>query len=361
MMQDSPPSAPPFSFSKRVFTALLIAALFLLVLFVLWKAAQVLLLIFGGVLLAVLLHFSSDALSRWTRLPMRWSLSVVLVLLFALLALFIWLAAPSVGEQFNALQENVRESARALTQNIRDTALGRVLADHASEMQENATSGDAEMWQRVFGLFSTTFGAISAVFIVFFVGIFFAYDPQLYVDGVLRMAPLAKRERTREVFNRIGQTLRWWLVGQLISMAFLAITTGIALRLLGVPLAFILALLTGILTFIPYLGPVIALVPIVMVAFIESPQLALYTGIVYLVIQTVESNILMPIIFHKTAHLPPALTIAGQLILGGMTGMLGFILATPLTAVAMVVTQMLYVEDVLGDKMKDPVEEAPTD
>ena len=82
-------------------------------------------------------------------------------------------------------------------------------------------------------------------------------------------------------------------------------------------------------------------------------------GLLYLVIQNVEGNIMMPLIFQRTVHLPPALSILGQLVMGAVFGVLGFILATPLTAVAMVLIQKLYVEDVLTDAMEEDVEQTP--
>ncbi len=88
-------------------------------------------------------------------------------------------------------------------------------------------------------------------------------------------------------------------------------------------------------------------------------MLAVTTGALYMVIQNIESSILMPLVFQRTASLPPVLTIGGQLILGGIFGVLGFILATPLTAVALVLAQKLYVEDVLGDSMESEVQELP--
>jgi len=208
------------------------------------------------------------------------------------------------------------------------------------------------VWQRVGGVFSTTLGALSGLTVIMFVGGFLAFDPGLYARGVMRLVPLAKRPRAAHVLSELGTTLQGWLVGQIISMALLFATTWVMLWALGVPLAFILALLTGIMTFVPYIGPLVALMPILLVALVDSPTLALQTGALFMVIQNVEANVIMPLVFQRMVHLPPALTIAGQLLLGAIFGVLGFILATPLTAVILVAVQRLYVEDVLGDHME---------
>ncbi|CAN5257774.1 AI-2E family transporter [soil metagenome] len=346
------------TFSGRVVTTLVIAALLLLVCFILWKASQVLLLVFAGILLAVVLRSAADLLMRVTPLTPRWAMTVVLVLGVAGISLFVWGAAGPVSEQFGKLRESLTESIGELNDYLMQREDGEEVVEKAEDMQENLFNG-SEIWKRAGGIFATTLGALGGAGVVLITGVFLAYNPQTYISGFLRLIPIGRRARTCEVVTRLGVTLRGWLIGQLISMAFLFLTTWLMLWLLGVPLALILALLTGILTFIPYLGPLIALVPIVLAAFVEDPNLALYTTLLYLVIQNIEGNVLIPLILERTVHLPPALTIAGQLIMGTMLGVLGLILAPPLTAVAMVVIQMLYVEDVLGDKLDDSVDETP--
>ncbi len=345
-------------FAARVATVLLITSLFLMVILALWNSAQVMLLAFAGILLAVILRSAANLVSRWTPIKGRWALSLVLLLSAAGTAGAIWLAAPRVVTEFRELQSNLSASVDNLTGEMKRVPGGEEVAAKANELQDNMGDG-TEIWRRIGGIFSNTFSAIAGILIWCIIGLFLAYDPRLYLAGCLRLVPVEKRERCCEVFSAMGKTLQGWLVGQVISMAFLFATTWIMLALLGVPLAFILALLTGILTFVPYIGPLVAVVPILLVALMESPQLALYTGLLYLVIQNVEANILMPLVFQRTVHLPPALSIVGQLILGGLFGVLGFILATPLTAVALVLVQKLYVEDVLADSLEDEVKEVP--
>jgi predicted PurR-regulated permease PerM len=224
-----------------------------------------------------------------------------------------------------------------------------MLVDQLSSIDEQARDG-GELWRRAAGLFSTTFGALSGLLIVVIIAVFLAYSPAMYRDGFIRLVPPSYRGRAGDVLDGIGHTLRWWLVGQLISMAVLFVSTWVMLTLLGVPLAFILALITGLLTFIPYLGPIIALLPILALAFLQSPVLAVYVLILYMLIQNVEANVLMPIIFHRTVHIPPALGVIAQLLFGTLLGVLGFVLAIPLMAVILKATGMIYVEDVLGDR-----------
>jgi predicted PurR-regulated permease PerM len=123
------------------------------------------------------------------------------------------------------------------------------------------------------------------------------------------------------------------------------------LALMGVPLSFLLGLITGLMAFVPYIGPITAAVPILLVSFIESPALALQVGVLFLAIQTIEDNVVVPLVFQRTVELPPALLITGQLALGAIFGILGIIFATPLTALAKVLVKELYVADTLDDPM----------
>ena len=332
-------------------------ALYFLVGLTLGMAAQVLLLIFAGVLLSVVLRIGADFFVRFTRMPPRWALSLVIVLSLVILGLTVWVSAPKVFAQFVELRENLYQSVAELRERWVETAGGGRVVEHVEQSMD--TFDFTHIWERASGVFSTTVGAISGMIIFLIIGVFLAYSPQLYVSGLLRLIPLEKRPRACEVITALGVTIKGWLMGQIISMALLFLSTWLMLWLLGVPLAFILGLLTGVLIFIPYLGPVIAFVPIVLVAFVASPTLALYVTILYLIIQNLEANVIMPLVFQRTVQLPPVLTIAGQLALGSLLGLLGFILATPLTAVAMVIVRMLYVEDVLGDDLREDVQQYP--
>jgi predicted PurR-regulated permease PerM len=134
----------------------------------------------------------------------------------------------------------------------------------------------------------------------------------------------------------------------------IGVLTALGLWLLGVELALTLGLLAALLTFIPNLGPVLALVPAVLLALMHSPTRALYVTLLYLAIQTVESYVLTPLVQRRTVSLSPALTITAQVALGVLLGGLGLVLATPLTILLLVLIQMLYIEDTLGDSVKVP-------
>lgn len=350
------PQYPVPSLARKAFTVTSVVIVTVLLVLLLWRALEVLLLLFAGVLIAVLLRFMSGAISRNTPLNDMWALSLVLALLVGLSAAAVWVVGPDVAVEFQALGSNLQESFDDLNELFRRNALGAWALDNMPKLDPERAQA---LWTRIGGIGATVVGAITGFFIVFFVGVFLAYNPRLYVEGLMRLVPLTRRARAAEVLDRVGITLRWWLLGQLISMIMLWLSTWLVLYLLGVPLAFILGLLTGLLTFIPYLGPLIALIPIAMVSFLHSPITGLMAVGGFLVIQNIEGNVLMPIVFEKTVSIPPALTVISQILMASLMGMLGVLLATPLVAVGLVLVRMLYVEDTLGDSLDRPLSHEP--
>lgn len=338
----------------RFWSLFFLTVLLVLFLLLLWRAVSVLLLLFAGGLIAIALRFVSDFFSNLSGMGPRLSLSLVLFVLLGAGTVGGVLGAPVILRQVQELGSNLRESVEEVEEWVQQSERGQAVIDWIGTGAEDG--GNREIWGRVAGFFKMTFGAITAFLLTLVVGIFFAYNPGLYVRGFLRLIPMQKRQRGGEILKEMADTLRWWMMGQMISMVVLAVSTWLTLLILGVPLAFILGLLTGLLTFIPYLGPLIALVPILLIAFVESPNLMLWVLVIYMIIQNLESNVLMPIIFQKTVHLPPVLTIVAQILLGAIFGFVGIVLATPLMAAGIDLVKMIYVQDVLGDTMDEPID-----
>jgi predicted PurR-regulated permease PerM len=203
---------------------------------------------------------------------------------------------------------------------------------------------------QVTGLASRASGFLVGMVIVLFVGIYTALEPDLYQRGIVLLVPLEKRERAREVITAVGYNLRWWMLGQLFSMAVVGMLIGLGLWWLGVPLALTLGLLAGAAELVPNVGPVVAAAPGVMVALANDGKFAIYVIVLYVVVQFVESYLLMPLVQRSVVWLPPAVTILAIVLLGIASGLLGVLVAAPLTVTIIILVKMLYVEDLLGDR-----------
>lgn len=336
----------PVPLSRYTHLVLLITLIVLLLL-LFWYAIDVFLLIFAGILLAIFLCALSDWLSQHAPLSRGWSLAIVVIVLVSVIGLFGWLLAPSLAEQIDELSQTLPRSIQKLRQSVEQYGWGRRILDRTPSF-EDLMPDKSDVLAKATGVFSTTFGLIVNVVVILFVGLYLAVNPKLYKEGFVHLFPLRKRQRISEVLDAVGSTLRWWLLGKVIAMILIGSLTTAGLWLLDVPLALTFGVLSALFTFIPNIGPPLAILPAILLALTVSPTRALYVLLLYLVIQTVESYLLTPLLQQRVVSLPPALTISAQILMAVLLGGLGLALATPLTAVSLVLVKMLYVEDVLN-------------
>jgi predicted PurR-regulated permease PerM len=344
---EPPPGTPAVTagFVRRTLAVVAIAAAATVVLLALWQASTIVLVTFGGVLLGIFLLALRDGLAHHTPLSEGWALAVVVAALLAITGLGAVLAVPPLVAQYEEAVERLPEVVERVESFLQQHAWGR-------QLLERLEDGGGDPGGVAAGVAGILGGALQAFlyWIAFlFIGLYVAIHPRLYAHGLVGMVPRDKRARTREVLAEIDHILRWFLVARALAMVFVGVSTGIMLTLLNVPMAFLLAVVAGMLTFIPYLGPIIAAVPITLVALVEGPDRALYTLAAYTVIEQIEGNVFEPLVLKRIVHLPPVVTVVSQLLGGALFGMLGVALATPAAAVGKVLWARVYREDVLGD------------
>lgn len=328
------------AFLWRVARALGVAVAIGLGLLLLFFGTEVLLLAFAGVLLAVLFRTPADWLSARTGLPEGVSLALVTLLILVALAGVGWFTVPSLIEQAGQFAERATQAVGTLDGWLQGlgVSLERVLPSVQTVVG------------RLPGIVTTTFGVLGSLFVVLVVGIYMAAHPAMYADGLVRLFPIGRRPRVRALLGELGHTLRRWLAGQLLAMAGVGALTFGGLLLLDVPLAFGLGVLAALLEFVPYIGPIAAAVPALLVALTQDPTTALYVALLYFAIQQAEGYLITPLVQQRAVYLPPVLIILAQILMGVLFGLLGIVLATPLAAVALVLVQRVYVEGILGDQ-----------
>lgn len=338
------------SFGKKVLPVIGAAIISILILLLSFFAIDVIFLLFAAVLLAVFFRGLGNLVSRYTKIPEGFAVLLVCVVLLVIFGFGIWLLAPEVAVQIGGFREFLPKAIKTLSQRISEFSWGKLIVEQIPAWDEIFNRIlSSEFLTSVGGIFSTTFGAAANVVVILLLAIYLASEPQTYVSGLIKLFPVDHRSRMREVVGEIGKTLRWWLVGKFFSMLIIGFFTTLGLTLLGVPLALSLGIFAALLTFIPNFGPIVAVIPAVLFALVESPVKAIYVLILYICIQLVESYLITPMIERETVSLPPVLTIFFQIFLGVLVGGLGLILATPLLTVLIVLVKMLYIEDILGD------------
>jgi len=310
-----------------------------------WLLGPVLLLLFAGVLLGVFLRSVATWLAPWTGNRTGVALAIVVITLFVLAVGTSVFLAPQVAVQIDDMRREIPRALDGLRRALERFEWGRALLSEQPAAADVASSRG--LWRGVAGAFSTTVTLTANLVIVFFVGLYLAVQPGVYRDGLVSLFPVAQRSRVAASLDDAAEALRGWLFGQVLAMLMVGLATLLGLWALGIPLALTLALIAAALTFIPNVGPVIAAVPAVLLGLLEGPRTALLVLGLYVAVQTVESYLVTPLIQRQTVSLPPALTIAAQVVLGVTAGAIGLLVATPLAAAGLVLVQKLYVEDAL--------------
>jgi predicted PurR-regulated permease PerM len=321
-------------FTVRVLVALGLAA----AAFFLWKITPVLMLLFGGIVLASVLRAASAPVSRRLRLPHAASLALVVVALLAAILGGLYFFGREIALQAHALQQ----ALAAAYANVEARFGGTPAALKLVEGLRNAISPEAVAnfaRQTV-----TVFGALADIALVLFLAIYLAADPQRYRDGALRLFPLRARADVALALDSAGDSLRRWLAGQLVVMTTVGVAIGISLSIVGVPLAPALGVLSGLLEFVPVVGPIAGAIPGVLIAFAQGPDTALYAAIVYGGVLFVEGNVIVPFIQRWAVDLPPVLALLGIVAFGILFGLVGVLFAIPLVVVIVALVRKLYVE-----------------
>ena len=313
-----------------------------------WLTSQVLLLVFAALIVATILSAFGDLLARLPVLNRPWALRLAILLFLGLVVgVPMLFGLQAVGE----LDDLVRRLP-ALIDNAGDR-LGipdlsqQLLGAWRSAWQDGAVSSIA-------GYTGNLVGVLSSTVLVLFGGIFIALGSDQYRDGLLRLFPHGAQGSARDVVEQSGHALRLWLLGQFLAMLVVGGVTMAGLMLLGMPSAIALGLLAGLLEFIPFVGPIFAYGVALLVALTIDLEMVFWVSLLYLALQQIESNILVPIIQKQTVSLPPALGLFSLVAVGTVFGPLGVLLAVPMTVVGIVAVKRLYIEDVLGKKTSPP-------
>lgn len=307
-----------------------------------WFGRSVLLLVFAGVLLAVLLRAITDFLKRRLHLHDTVALSLTVLLLLGAAGLLAFLVAPHVEQQALMLWQQLPDTVAKARQQLQERTWGQHLLQQLPSF-ENLFSHGQVLAKSSVATVSGALGVIGNLVVIGFVGLYLAVSPERYSRGAVKLLPPHLRPVVWETLGAAGDSLRRWLMGKLALMLFVGVSTAIGLSLLHVPLVFPLALLAALLDFIPNIGPVASAVPAVLLALTISPAAALWVALLYLGVQVVESYILSPLVQGNAVSLPPAILISAQVLFGVLLGLPGVLLATPLTVVLLVFLRRLWV------------------
>lgn len=331
---------------------------FLLSLYVLWQIRQLLLLFFTAVVLATALN---RLVRCFQRFGIKRQLAIALSLLFIVIVvgLFVLLIVPPFIEQFQKLLELLPKVWERLSAELLK------LQEHQSEgkwltslflgngpTQQLKPLGP-ELLKNFLAIFSNSILVILEIFLILVLVLMVLFNPLLYREGFLKLVPSFYRRRADEILTISEEALTSWLVGACISSTFVGLLSGIGLYFLGIKLVVVHALLAGLLNFIPNIGPTTSVIFPIMIALLDDPWKIGAIIILYLIVQNLESYLITPTIMAQQVSLLPAVTLTAQLFFTQTFGLLGLLLALPLTVVTKTCLEEMLLKDIL-DRWKKP-------
>lgn len=340
-------AAPP---KLRIGALLTAAVLAYLLLRLVGTAADVFLLLFLGILVSQFLGAVADGIASRTHVPRRVGLAVAVTLsLLGLIGLF-WLLVPPVIEQTQALIRVLPTYIQAW-----ETKLAQFVT-RVPALQEFWKPGKDTILSAIYNqlrgsfegvvprVFSLVHVAIN-VFSVGVMGLYLALTPGVYREWLIALFPPLHRDLVRDVAGDLGQTLRSFIIAQLIAMFILAVLTAIGLYLLDVPYWLAFGVFTGVAAIVPFFGTLVStILPALFVFGGDGGWFhAFLVVLLGVVIHLIEGNFVAPLLMSKRVELPPVLTIMSVLVVGKLLGPLGLLVAVPLLAVIMVVVRRILI------------------
>lgn len=296
--------------------------------------SSALLAIFGAMVFAAMIDGGARLLGRVLPIGRGWRVAIVLLLTVVFLVWLGMFAGNTITREAAEFPAIIGQQIASLVDWAREQGF-EVSMQQVQSYVGNMSSGLGTVTRALGGIL----GALTTTLLIAIIGIYIALEPKLYERGVAWMLPEAKRGGFYETVKRMGLTMRRLMAGRLVGMAFEGLLTYVMLAWIAplvvgqaVPMAALLAILTGLLAFIPNIGAIVSGALMMLVGFSGGADMGIYTIVTYLLIQNFDGYVVVPMIARKTVDLAPALVLAMQLFMGILFGVLGLLLADPLLA-----------------------------
>jgi predicted PurR-regulated permease PerM len=322
----------------------------LLLAYMLYRVGQILIVLFLAIIFASAIRPWIDALSRW-RVPRGLAILLVYILTLGILFLLVVVSTPPLIEMTSGLlsgellREPLLRFSSWLTifgwENFRVILPVIALPEQVQQLMEQAR-GMAE--QRVWPLAMGGVLVLAQLVLVFVMTFYWLTARESMLALILRLSPLRHRGQVEAVWNDVEHTLGAYVRGQALLMAAVGLACYLGLVVLGVPYAPALAILAAFTEAIPVVGPWIGAVPAVLLAFTVSWPVAVFVALWYILVQQLESNILVPKVMQRATGLNPLLVIIALIAGGLLSGVVGALLAVPVAGAAQVIVRHLLID-----------------
>ncbi|MBM6576252.1 AI-2E family transporter [Microvirga sp. SRT01] len=336
------PDADDARFIRRTLILVVIAA----VLLALWRASDLLILAFGSVLGATVIHALARMFRRRTGASAKLSLGLGMGSVLAAIGFLVWLFGVAFRQQVNALVTALPGLIDQLAAWASRSPVGEKIVDAV-----RAAFAGSRVAQDIGGLAQGTGELLLNALLLLIGSLFLAADPKVYERGLLLLVPPRHRPAFEDALFDVGETLRLWLRSSLILMTSMGVLVGTGLAISGVPSAAALGLLAGLSEFIPYVGPTAAMIPALGLAATVGTGPLIGTLATYAIVRLIQTNFITPYVQQRVIAIPPAITVFAIIGIGVIFGIFGLFFSAALLVVFFTLIRSLYLREVLGEEI----------
>jgi predicted PurR-regulated permease PerM len=291
----------------------------------------------------VLLRLIAEPFTRWAKLPQ----SVALILSGLLTAAVVggagYLFSTQISGEFNDVMQRADSAVTQITKQLQASPNGNFILQHIQGGSGFSLAG------LLSSVFTISLRFLEAAIVMVIGGFYLAAQPQLYHYGLAKLFPRRLRKEANETIYDIGLALRLWLIADIIQMVLIGSLSTFAVWMIGLPSPLALGVIAGLAEFVPYVGPIVAAVPAVLVAITQGTNAVLWTVMAYVMIHQLEGNLIAPLIQRRLTFIPPAVMLLAIVIILFVFGGFSVIFAGPIAVIIFVAVNKLYVRDSIGE------------
>jgi predicted PurR-regulated permease PerM len=349
------------SFDARVLYRAVLLAAGLLVLGLLFRQLTTLLIaVLMTVLISIPLTGAANRLERY-RVPRPIGALAGLLAGIGVIALIIWLLIPPFVDETNEFIDEVPGIVDDLTADVADITGSEpdVVGDDVQDFLEGYTEDPERFLGPLTSIGIDVAAVLGAIVFMLITAMYIAIRPRPLVDGILSLVPPTRREHGRQIMERLRASWVGWIEGVIADMFISGTLLFIGLTIIGLDFAIFFAVLTALLVVIPYFGAIVGAVPPTLFALTDSPEQAILVLVIYVAVQQIEGNVLIPLIMSNRVRLHPALIAIGVLVVAQLFGFIGLFVAVPIISMAIILAEELWVkptEERHGVRAASPME-----
>ena len=329
------------------YKAVVLAAALLVLGLLFRQLATLMLAVLMTIIIAIPLSAGATRLER-SGVPRALGALLTLIAGLAVLAGVLALIIPTFVDQVNEFVDDVPTIVHDLEQTVGDITGDRPseVGDSIQEFLQRYTDNPERLIGPITSIGLSVAGIFGALLVMLITAYYMAVRPQPLVEGALRLVPPSRRRHARTVMERLRTAWIGWMQGVVFDMFISGTLLFIGLTIIGLDFAILFAVLTALLVVIPYFGAFIGGIPPVLFALTDSPGKALAVLAVYVLVQQIEGNIIIPLVMSRTTRLHPALIAIGVVVVGQLFGIVGLFVAVPIISTVVILTEEIWVREI---------------